>query len=474
MAKLWDRIGERLFGDVIARRVAEAVKVVDDEYWTQVYGGGRTLDTDWVARKEDLDDALEAWRVNPLARRIVALTSDYVVGSGVVVQSDVEWVQDLINEFWALNKMAERVYDWCDELTRCGELFVVVSTDDVSGQSLVRLVPAVHIDAIETDADDYEREVAYHQTALSQRERGLGGEGGKLWSAAAGNERQPQVMLHYAINRPAGCVRGDGDLTPILPWLARYKEWLENRARLNKYKTSFLWDVTIQGRPGRGDTLRKKRFKYKAPPEPGSIIVHDDAETWNAVSPKIEAWDAKEDGKAIRLMVAAGAGVPLHFLSEGESATRATAAEMGDPTYRHYYRRQLAFGALLKDLLTVVVRRAVARGRGRPVDVGAIHRLPLHLSVKFPDITKSDNQQMAQSALLIVQALDLMAQHGWVDDETAVSLALRFAGEFMDVDTVLGRIRERGSANPGIGGGGQGGRFGGCRGNSPSVPRKTG
>jgi hypothetical protein len=40
-------------------------------------------------------------------------------------------------------------------------------------------------------------------------------------------------MLHYAVNRPVGAVRGESDLAPILPWLRRYNRWLEDRVRLN-------------------------------------------------------------------------------------------------------------------------------------------------------------------------------------------------------------------------------------------------
>lgn len=435
LERIREGLAERLFGDVIERRVANAVKAVDDAYWTQISGGVRTLDADWSARREELRDTLQAWRVNPLARRIVSLTTDYVVGSGIAVRSGHEWVQRFIDEFWANNQMDRRLYDWCDELTRSGELFIVLRTDAVSGASFVRALPAAWIDAIETDADDYERELRYHELG-SMGARELGSEG-RWWTAAVpGTERMEQVMLHYTINRAVGCVRGEGDLAPLLPWLKRYKEWLENRVRLNKYKTAFLWDVTISGRPGTAEMLRQKRFQYKSPPEPGSIIVHGDAEKWEAVAPKIDAWDAKEDGKAIRLMIAAGAGIPLHFLSEGESATRATAAEMGDPTFRHYHHRQRIFGRMLEHLLEVAIRRGQARGRGQPLT-------DLQLSVVFPDITKKDNQMLAQSALLIVQALDMMAQHGWVDRETAIEMAFRFAGELVDVKEIVARAEAK-------------------------------
>jgi len=421
-----ERVAEWLFGDILSERVENALKVVDDAYWTQIQGGAPSLDADWPERREHLDHALEAWRSNPLARRIVSLTTDYVVGSGISLHSPIESVQQLVDAFWQLNDMPRRCYQWCDELTRCGELFVVLRSDDVSGASFVRAIPAVRIDAIATDEDDLERELRYHERVAGHLE-------GRWWPAAQGNDELPQVMLHYAINRPVGCVRGDGDLGPILPWLRRYRDWLENRVRLNRYKTAFLWDVTVASRPGRGDVLRQKRYKYKTPPSPGSIIVHDDSEKWEAVAPKIEAWDAKEDGKALRLAIAAGAGIPLHFLAEGESATRATAAEMGDPTFRHYYQRQLFMGHLLRDLLTVALRRAWARGRGR-------RTADPQLSVTFPDVTKHDNLKLAQSAAWIVQALEGMARCGWMDKQTAVELAMRFAGEWVDVRQVLERL----------------------------------
>ena len=431
VSRLRERVAEAWFGDLIQARVENALKAVDDAFWRPVAGGSPTLDRDWGLRRDDLDDALEAWRANPLARRIVALTTDYVVGSGIAVRSDVEWVQRYVNEFWALNRMDERLYAWCDELTRSGELFVVLRTDPVSGMGFVRAVPAVWIDAVQTDPDDLERELSYHRAPAGGPE----GLEGRWWPAAsaAAVPGPDEVMLHHAINRPVGCVRGESDLGPLLPWLRRYREWLENRVRLNKFKTAFLWDVTVTGSPGSADALRSKRFRYQTPPEPGSIIVHDDSESWDAVTPRIDAWDAKDDGKALRLMIAAGAGVPLHFMGEGESATRATAAEMGDPTYRHYYRRQLAFGDLLLDLLRTAIRRANARGRGRSLS-------DYQLRCSSPDITKQDNLELARSAQAIAGALEVYARERWVDRRTAIEMAMRFAGELVDVERVIERI----------------------------------
>ena len=48
----------------------------------------------------------------------------------------------------------------------------------------------------------------------------------------------------------------------------------------------------------------------------------------------------------------------------------------------------------------------------------------------------------------MVRALDMMAQHGWIDDQSAIETALRFAGEFVNVEQVMDRIRTKGPAQP--------------------------
>jgi len=61
------------------------------------------------------------------------------------------------------------------------------------------------------------------------------------------------------------------------------------------------------------------------------------------------------------MMIAAGAGVPLHYLAEGEGTNRATAREMGTATLRRFRHRQYVFARMLEDLLRVVGRRAGQR-----------------------------------------------------------------------------------------------------------------
>ena len=93
------------------------------------------------------------------------------------------------------------------------------------------------------------------------------------------------VMVHYAANRPVGALRGESDLAPLLRWLARYSAWLEDRARLNRFRTSFVYVVKARFA---GETERRARQQMLAasPPTPGSFLVTDESESWETLSPR--------------------------------------------------------------------------------------------------------------------------------------------------------------------------------------------
>lgn len=224
-------------------------------------------------------------------------------------------------------------------------------------------------------------------------------------------------MRHYAVNRLVGMVRGQGDLAALLPWLRRYKDWLTDRVRLNKYRQAFLFDVTLEGADRRGIVARQSELAV--PPEPGSIIVHNEKESWSAVRPEIGADDSSADGLALRLMIAAGSGFPLHFLGEAAEANLATATAMASPTLRRLERRQLYYGWLVSDLGRECLRRSGRFGYGLNVKVWA----------EFEDLNVEDNERIARSAGLAADALKTAREMGWLGDLEARELFGRFVGE---------------------------------------------
>ncbi|HZW03415.1 MAG TPA: hypothetical protein VFF68_05790, partial [Anaerolineaceae bacterium] len=242
--------------------------------------------------------------------------------------------------------------------------------------------------------------------------------------------RCPTVMLHYAVNRPVGAVRGESDLAPLLKWLNRYAAWLEDRARLNRYRTAFLYVVRTRF-ASEAERQARQAVLQAHPPTPGSILVTDDSESWEVISPKLEADDAASDGLALKKMIAAGAGLPLHFLAEPESATRTTAESAGGPAFRHFEMRQQFFLWMVADLARLALRRRamVDRSIGDPERVA--------LRVYGADLSARDNAALAEAAARASAAFVELFRMGLLPPDELLRLVYRFAGETADVDALL-------------------------------------
>lgn len=408
---------------------------------------GTSLDKSWHELSEEFKDALTAWRQNPLARRLIGLTTAYVVGgTGVTFRSRNRRFNAFIKEFvdHPENVLMMRQPDWCDELSRSGELFPTLHTNSADGMSYVRVVPASRIEKIDWREGDYEAETAYHEVSS------VIGEEGPVWyhpravpqetrNNDGNNDNNGKilpVMLHYAVNRPIGHVRGESDLAPILLWLKRYKGWLEDRVRLNAAMRVYLWIVKVTGH-----LVKDKKKQYESTPESGTVLVVDrDSEEWAAVTPSIKAADAEPDGRAIRKMIVAGGpGVSLLDMGEPETGNLASATEMGELRRRFLLRRQSYFGYVLADVVVHAWNRAVVLGlkKGKLVTLAEIE-------IGLPDIAPEDNVLLSQAAGQITEALERLQNvvgPSKAFRKLATRLLLKFAGETVseeEFDEIIG------------------------------------
>jgi hypothetical protein len=425
----------RLLQPLVDRRVHQALAQVEDDnsFTAGSRSGASSYDRYTYDREELQRQALEAWRVNPIARRIVGLTSQYVVGGGISLNCAHPATAAFLHAFWEhpLNRLPVRLYEWCDELTRSGNLFLLLTTDP-AGMSYVRAVPASQIKEITSRPNDIDQEVRYEMQPDLSEDTNVA-----EWPAYdprsnqrdAGGSFKP-AMLHYAINRPAGAQWGESDLAPILRWLSRYAAWLEDRARLNHFRTAFLYIVRARF-TSEADRRSRQSALNTTPPSPGSILVTDESEAWETLHPRLESDDSGQDGLAMKKMIAAGAGIPLHFLAEPEGSTRTTAEAAGGPTYRHFEQRQRFFLWLLEDMQRAVVYRRSL------VDAHVSRRS--EVSLNGADISARDNVSLSLAASNINSVLQCARDRALIDDGEFLRLLYRFCGESVDVPEMLAR-----------------------------------
>ena len=386
-----------------------------DSYFSQ------PRDRDTYDRQAVLQDSLDSWRFNPLARRIVELTTQYATGGGLKVVCAHRPTQIFLDQFWNhhLNRMEKRVNQFSDELCLSGNLFLLITTDS-SGMSFLRILPSTDILQIESSQNDVEQDLAFHLRVPGKTDPLIYPGCDPQKEHTDSQSRLKAVVLHYALNRPSGSQWGEGDLTPILKWLSRYSAWLEDRVRLNRFRNAFVY--VVKARFGSESERSVRQLQLTAnPPAPGSILVTDESEEWSVMSPKLEALDASSDGLAIKKMIAAGVGLPLHFLAEPESSTRTTAEAAGSPTYRRFSERQRFICALLEDVLQVVVKR---RAFYDPqVDPDALIR------VEGGDVSARDNRELAEAGQQVAQVASALYEQELIDAREVLRLVYRFMGE---------------------------------------------
>jgi hypothetical protein len=387
-------------------------------------------------------DALTATRKNPLAKSIVDITTDFALGDGISISSNHQRMNRFIERFWnhPLNRIDQRLQSMSDELSRAGDLFIVLFRNPQDGMSYVRFVTKDQIVQIDTAENDWETEVAYHQVTddpLNPR----------VWLSPYHPDaaEADAIMLHYAVNRPIGASFGEGDLDSIIPWLLRYSRMLEDRVRLHWAVRSFLWFVTVPTH-----LVEKRQSEYATPPESGSIIVKDDGEEWDVKSPSLQATDARHDLQAVRHMIDAS-GYPPHWRGEGGDANLATATAMQLRPERHLRRRQNYLVYVLQDIVYQAYMREAMITRGS----ATVPRTPFHrlFNVNVSDISRGDNEALSHAAEQMARTMGslITAAPELVSSTTFQKLALRlvfkFAGEAQE-DAVLNQILQESGRTP--------------------------
>ena len=408
--------------------LAISPNLATDSGWSSL--GHTRHDRDAGEIQQQYTDSLTAWRKNPMAWRIIQITTDYTIASGIQVSSPDRHMQRFITAFWQHpeNHMHTRLESMSDELARSGDLFPVLFRQRQDGVSLIRFITKDQIEEIETAPNDWEREITIKQKSSDPTKA-------KTWRTPHYNRsyRNKDVIMHYSINRPIGAIFGESDLTTILPWLLRYSRMLEDRVRFHWATRLFLWFVQVPR-----NRVAEKADQYRNPPEAGSVIVHDESETWEAKSPVLRGADAAPDLKAVRNMIDAGSGYPPHWRGEAQDVNLATAQAMQEPAERHLLRRQTYFIWMLSDIIYQAYIRA---NQLRPElwPMPKTNNYTQLFNIAAPDVSRSDNHALAQAAERLANAFQSIRDQYPQSDtlrRILLKLVLNFAGEVASDETL--------------------------------------
>ncbi len=364
-------------------------------------------------------DGFEAWQKNPLAWRGVALTNDHVLGDGLRLSSSVLALDDFIDSFWhhEMNQMDDRIEPMMSDLTRGGDLFVLLFLNRSDGMSYIRFLTKDEIAEIETAENDRELPLVYWQWTEGGTER-------VPWYSPYHPDawEQDAVCLHYSVNKPLGALMGEGDYVAGLPWLKRYSRLLDGRVRLHWLSRAFLWFLKVPNKK-----VQDAQERNRTPPEPGSVMIHDEGEEWSVKSPNLRGMDATFDLRSVFRMALASVGFPSHWMGDSSDANLATAKTAQLPAERRLKRRQNYFVRVLQDIIYHAYQRGARIGKLPPLPTNKYADL---FAAAVADVSRADNLELANAAQYAANAMDKMLQMADTPGmrRRAVATVFQFAG----------------------------------------------
>ena len=431
-ASIKQRAAERLFGEEIRRREAEAMAAA--EYcqqaaaevrvqqavmqirqalpslatWEPSMAGFRrfTGQHDLQSTLRDLaplDQERQAhighylFATNPMAKWLVKIGVAYQLGGGVTLAADDDEVQALLDAFWR-----DPVNQWDVKLPRklqdlgifgeqCWPRFVAPGTGRVR---LGYLDPTL-IGQVVLDPDNAEQPIGIitrtWTNVVNVPERRyrviLGIDEDELTPLAQQIRRDftDGDCFYFAINHVSNGSRGISDLYDKADWLDGYEQFMFNRLERADLANRIVTDVTMTGATqSEVDTYRDS---FKLPP-PGGAHIHNDKVAIDMKAPKLEAADASIDARLFRHQCLAG--FPEHWMGGGGDVNRATASEMDEPTFKLLEMAQHYTQHMIVTVCTDQIRQAKR--------VGALRQSASEtFTVQLPEMVKADMGKLAET-----------------------------------------------------------------------------
>lgn len=391
--------------------------------------GGSTSDlTPWNQEKMQ-KKALALFQKNHMARRLLGIQVDYVVGDGISAQAQhkddsmQEEIQGLIGEFWndplnAMDRKNEaRCLDWC----LYGELVMPVRRNEQDGRIRLGWIDPCVISNVIPDP------LTGEPAVLEVSDSAAGAVGQKTLQVIRFREEterwEGEVFFHTQGN-VTNSTRGISDLYSAADWFDVLDQTMKAQADRVKLLSRFIWDVTLEGADDTKivDWLKK----WGKSPPPAAVRAHNEKVTWNAVAPKLNSHEATNNMKLLKTQIMGGYGYPNHWFGSGDDANLATAAAMAEPTRRALARKGKAFKWILTDVIRFALQSRQEIG-GAIKGVDLVRETPFNVNI--PNIGGDDMGKVGTAITQITNAITACENSGYISHETAGELAAMVLGQ---------------------------------------------
>lgn len=471
-----ERLGRDLLTEVAEAAADHALReaigfggaVDGDEYLWRSLTRNAKRDLPDVSHDRALDVCFSLFQTTPLGNRATKLIRDFVVGDGISYSCSNPEVEEIVGEFWddEVNNLDMRLSDFALELGLYGEWIPEVFVGKTSGIVQLGYIDPFQVKAVEVDKDN---PLISDVVRIKRRGFGAKGEAKTVVRARDESGRLSGDVFYFRVNSVSNATRGWPDLLHVADWIDNLEQTLWNVFERSALANAFIWDVTLKG-ASQADIDNWLRRNGKAPKQ-GSVRAHNEQVQWNAVAPQLGSLERAAEVDLFREHVAAGIGVPKHWLAASEDVNRATAQEMGAPTIRTLAHRQRYFLQAVHRIIRFVLERAGEAGRLKVDDDGMVPvsdedghpksdaggspvmAKPWDLvTLNGPELSPKDMASSGQLLVNVANALAVAEQQGWVGRRPArqaIAAVLALLG--VDFDPSMEEVPEGADPNaPGM------------------------
>jgi len=443
-----DRIVDRFFGSAIDARVKErlaAASITDrDAGWRRLTGQDVNRDLSPLTQDRMIEISFWLWENNPMARWLIEIAKDFILAEGLPYQAKEEEVQDYLDDFWydPINRMDLYLEKHVREHLIYGELCLPAFVAKQTGRLRLGYIDTSEIKSVITDPENVKMSIGISLKDTPGYEGRkfktiIPDEADYVLSPAAKSMRQGFTdgeCFFSAMNNVTNSPRGRSELLTVADWLDNYEQFLFDTADKWRLLNAFFYDLEVQGGDEATIKAQINNFVKKA----GSVFGHNEKVKAEAKSPTLQAPDFAEGARLFRNHILGPFGYPEHWYGGGGDVNRATAVEMGTPTFKMLSSKQRYFKYLLESILDYQIAMGLKTRYLKMPEEKAYD-----YEVIVPELSVKDVGKYATMIGQVSSSLAVAQDRKWVDRETArkiFGVVISYLGVELDIEGMEERV----------------------------------
>lgn len=364
---------------------------------------------------------------NPLVFRMVDFYDKITMGTGVTITCDDEAVLVPAMQFWKLNDGQNFQHQAAVELAATGNVYVWVppidkqlnAKDDYATVPKLVLIPSCQIDRIATK----DGRVSYYRWIWEEAqypepttEIKTGTSSMAITTVTKYRDILAEEMLHVALNRGAGELRGTSMIAPAVPWVKTYSRALETSWAVAVARAMFLWHVKLENATDKtvADflTMLENQLVYRTDPEgnsyltaaTGQFLVTKKGDEIEAMSSDLRGGTIDPELRRLFLMGIISSGLPEFMMSDGDYSNLASSLSQSNPFFRLMESFQNTMvEQVIRGTFRLAFDQYAAAGVNIPLLEGADHPSDA-LNISAPKILSDDIEKMIPPLVQAVNA----------------------------------------------------------------------